>query len=461
MKVRIVYWLAILRTSYWFLPCLLTIGSLILAFVTVELDKSDAVDLGKHLEWILMAGPEGARAVLSVIATGAVTIASLTFSITIVALSLTSTQFGSRLLRRFMQEQANQLVLGIFLGTFVYSLEVLRNIDSFDDTTFVPRLSVGVAFLLILLSIGALIFFFHRIATSVNAEEVIASVHRQLEASVQEIFPPTETEAGRANDKQHQLQLEQHFDRDSREGCDIPASRTGYVQAVDLEGLLHLCCDKDLVMQLRYKPGDYLVKGMLLANVWPAGHFEEDLIDKVNAAVILGEVRTEEQDVGYAIKQLVQVALRALSPGINDPHTAMACLDRLGSSLSNIVAGTSPPSLFFDDKDTPRLAVLPHTKEECIDTAFQEIRQCAGGNIVVMMKMLDVLGTILCFSSSPSVSQALLRHVRALERTVNSSDFDKSDAEAFSGKARMIEEAAAGSRSAKLVASRPSGAQST
>lgn len=167
-----------LRTSYWFVPTLMTAGGVALSFASVHLDERVNYKWVRTVGWIWAGGAEGARQVLSTIAGSMITVAGVAFSITIVALTLASNQFGPRLLRNFVRDAGNQIVLGTFIATFVYCLLVLRTVRGEDDTEFVPYVSVTLGVAFALTSLGVLIYFIHHVAISIQAENLIASVAR-------------------------------------------------------------------------------------------------------------------------------------------------------------------------------------------------------------------------------------------------------------------------------------------
>lgn len=223
------------RGTYWAIPSAMAVSALGLSVGMIQLDEAATARLVDRLSWVYTGGPEGARAVLSTIAASMITVAGVTFSITIVALPLASQQFG-RLLRSFLRDLGNQVVLGTFVSTFIYCLLVLRTVRGSDDEDFVPHLAVTVGVVLAMLSLGVLIFFIHHVATSIQASRIIANVADDLEGAINRLFPDaigedsaTASWGGTPPDESSAV------DERSRE---VRATATGYVQAIDAQGLM-------------------------------------------------------------------------------------------------------------------------------------------------------------------------------------------------------------------------------
>ena len=407
MKTRLLNLWEAVRTSFWFIPGLMVLSAIGLSFVMVAVDRRAAVDPSWTFELLYTGGPEGTRSILSTIAGSMITVAGVTFSITIVALTLTSSQFGPRLLRNFMKDRGNQVVLGTFIATFIYCLLVLRSVDTSGRHVFIPYISVSFAVLLALANAGVLIYFIHHISTSIHADRVIDTVYRELMETIQALFPEeyghggAESRAGDEND---------------RPVHPVAASRGGYLQAVDDEGLLALAGENDLLIRLPHRPGEYIVSGDTLVEVLGAGRPDQSLAERIADHLIVGPQRTPEQDAEFAIHQLVEVAVRALSPGINDPFTAMSCIDRLGSALCYLTGRAFPSSYHFDDGGTLRMIAKPVTFAGVMDAAFDQIRQYGRSSAAVTIRLLETLTVIASHARDPEQRQAVLRQASMVER---------------------------------------------
>jgi uncharacterized membrane protein len=376
-----------LRASYWFVPMVMAIGAVLLSAATLALDGA----LGSNLMGTLYTGePEGARGVLAVIATSMITVAGVTFSIALASMALASAQFGPRLLRNFMRDHGNQIVLGTFLATFLFSLLVLLSVRGGDEgEAFVPTISMGVAVLLTLASTSVLIYFIHHAATLIQVAHIVASVTSDLERDIDRSFTETPTDA-RADVSPPQLP--------TGAGAAVIAQGTGYVEVVDTAALVGLMDKRDMVIRLVRHPGSFVVPGDLLAEVWPADGAHPGLHGTVRAAFILGSQRTEQEDVGFAIQQLVQIALRALSPAINDPFTAAMCVDRLGAVMTRVVGRPIPSPYRFCDGRLRAIVPVP-SFEHLLGSAFTEIRRNARTQLGLSIRLLTTLAAIAAKAS--------------------------------------------------------------
>jgi uncharacterized membrane protein len=373
MKTRLLHVLEGFQSSYWFLPSLLTTLATCAAMASVRLDLVlGEAPLGSFT-WIRTAGPEGARAVLATVAGSMITIGGVVFSITIVALSLASSQFGPRLLTNFMRDRGNQLVLGTFIATFIYCLVVLRSVSAVEERTFVPHLSVTFAVGLAIVSVGVLIYFMHHASTSIQAAHVISLVGRDLDEAIRRFFPARDDEP--AAERPGTDGPPDGF-RESAEP--IPATGGGYVQTIDLDGLTELASERGVVVRLLRRQGQFVTAGSPLALVTPADRDGDEIARKVNRAFLYGDERSTSADPEFAIEQLVEVAVRALSPGVNDPFTAIRCIDRLGSSLALIARRRLPTFHRFDDEGSPRVFERRLTYSGVCDAAFNRSASTAG-----------------------------------------------------------------------------------
>ena len=405
LKTRIANIWNSLRSSYWFIPVLLQVAAFVLAWVTLSLDAGGLPKPISEFSWIYDADAGGARSVLSTIAGSMITAASVTFSITIVALTMTSSQFGPRLLRNFMRDPVNQVVLGTFIATFLYSLLILRTVSGTEDAHFIPYLSISVAFIMAFGSALILIYFIHHISTSISASDVIASVSCELEQRIEKVFPePYDADSKQPN-------ATDLAEKCRSKGQEVLSDKTGYLRAVNYEGLLLLTSKNDGFINLNVRAGDFLVKGAPIGQILLDKAARPEFLKQLLSCLIIGETRTAEQDIEFSIHQLVEVAVRALSPGINDPYTALVCLDRLGSALHSILGRNPLPEYHCDESGTARLKVSAVSRRGCINASFNKIRQCTREVPSVAFRMLEVIEVVARQADTREVAQALQRHV--------------------------------------------------
>jgi len=408
------YWDRI-RSGFWFVPGVMTGAAVALAFATVALDESTTVaDWMVGQSWAYTGGAEGASLVLSTIAGSMITIAGVVFSMTLVALSLASSQLGPRLLRNFMRDTRNQVVLGTFVATFVYCLLVLRTIRRAEEIVFVPHLSVTVGVVLAIVSLGVLIYFIHHVSVSIQADEVVARVSAELIDGIGRLFPeimghgtprPADMLAGAG--------LPAAFEVEARP---VVSDDDGYLQSIDVQALMELAKEEDALVRVERRPGQYVVKGRPLVTVWPSDRVTESLQERINSAFILGHQRTAAQDIEFPIHQLVEIAVRALSPGINDPFTAMTCIDRLGSALHRLAQREMPSPFRLDERDRLRVVLPAVTFTEIVNGSFGPIRQYARSSAVVTIRLLETIAVVARATHRPDDRAALLRQAEMIVR---------------------------------------------
>lgn len=413
-----------LRGTYWAVPSAMSVAAVLLSLGMIELDRAVTPRLLDRLSWVYTGGPEGARAVLSTIAASMITVAGVTFSITIVALTLASQQFGPRLLRNFLRDFGNQVVLGTFVSTFLYCLLVLRTVRGSDDEEFVPHLAVTVGVTLAMVSLAVLIFFIHHVATSIQASRIIANVAADLEGAIDRLFPESIGEDSTSTEEAD-ASLDEHR---GRAGRAVRARTTGYVQAIDAEGLMSLAREHDIVVEVQARPGAFVRRSSVLLMMTPAPVQAQPDDEAFSSVWIIGSDRTGTQDVTFFMDQLVELAVRALSPGINDPGTARLCIDRLEQALCHLAGRQIPSAGRFDEDGRLRVLASPLTFPEVVRRAFDEIARYGRSSVSVTCRLLDAVGAIgSCVTREPD--RSALHHqaavVAAGVREVPLSDHDR------------------------------------
>jgi uncharacterized membrane protein len=408
MRIKIRNFWFRLQSSFWFLPALMSCAAFFLAFATIKTDELYIYRTGVQQWLIYSGGADGARTVLSVIAGSMITVAGVVFSITIVVLSLASSQFGPRLIKNFMNVRANKIVMGTFVSTFIYGILVLRTVDSSSEERFVPSLSITIAIVMALLSLGVLIYFIHSVSESIRAENIIARVRNDLDRAVDRIFPEKlfQGEDSHRNLIKHDYHIPKECDR---EVCQVRSQNSGYLQAVDIEALMQIAIEENLLIYLAYRPGDFITQNSVLVIVWPGNKVDDELSRTINAVFISGPERTLEQDVEFAISQLAEIAVRALSPGINDPITAITCIDWLGAILCQLANRRMPSSHRYDGQNRLRVICKPFTFEGMVDAAFNMIRQNSAAIPAVSIRLLETIATVADQVHGKEDRKALLR----------------------------------------------------
>ena len=378
-----------LRSSFWFMPSLIVAFSIALA--TAAINAGPVIENEILARWprLFGVGADGARQMLSTIASSMMTVVGVTFSMTLVTLALASSQYTSRILGSFMRSRTTQVVLGVFAGIFTYCLIVLRTIRDNGESAFVPGLAVFLGVVLALAGIGVLILFIHHIATSIQASNIICSVAEETMAAINRVFPENQASGLSEEDENQRV----HLLISAHHWKDICAETSGYVQTIDYEALRNLAGKWHTIIKINYGIGDFVVKGMPLASVVLRDSPEEKIVREVRSFYSAGSRRTIEQDPDFGIRQIVDVAVKALSPGVNDTTTAVTCIDYLTSILCYLVSRSFPSQIHYDQGE-PRLISVQATFEALLGTSFDEIRRNASGNTRVIVSLLDALQLI-------------------------------------------------------------------
>lgn len=419
-RAQLAYFWELLRTSYWFVPTLMTACAIGLSLVSTRFDGKGGV---RWSGWIWTGTPDGAREVLSTIAGSMITVAGVSFSVTIVALTLTSSQFGPRLLRTFVRDFGSQVVLGTFVSTFVFCLLALRAVRGVEGQELVPYLSVTIGVVFSLASLGVLIYFIHHLAHVIQAEHLIASVAHELKETIERMFPEKLGEPGsKPEEAPEKMPLEIQPAR-----ALIESDQSGYLQAIDHEDLLSMACAKDLVLQILPTPGRFVIKGRPLVRVCSPGDVSQDVADSIRGCFIFGRRRTPTQDPEYAVHNLVELAVRALSPGINDPFSAMTCLDWLGEALSDLARRKIPLHHRYDDQRRLRVIADGTDFPAMADAAFNQIRQYGRGSVSVLLRLLDTIATVSEDVCRPEDRLCLREHADKVARDARETLFNELD----------------------------------
>lgn len=407
-------WWDSLHSSFWFVPSLMVGLAIGLSLLTIGIDHRIEADIISDMTWLYSLGPSGSRAVLSAIAGSMMSVATTAFSITIVALQLASSQFGPRLLRNFMQDTGNQVVLGTFISTFVYCLMVLRTVNESEGQEFVPHVAVTCAIGLAIASIGVLIYFLHHAASSIQVDNIIKAVGEDLEQAIQRLFPKTtEHSVLSQTEEATEIDIPTGFYNHS---YPIYAKSDGYLQAIDDGQLMQIATKNNLIIQVQLRAGRFVVRGSELARVFPKCKVNKPLTSQLDGAFVLGSKRTNQQDLEFSINQLVEIAVRALSPGINDPFTAVRCIDQISATLCYLARRDIPSPYHYDNQNRLRLLMTSLAFVDVTDAAFNQIRQNGRSSVAVTIRLLEAIAVIAPFTYRPADRAALRRQAQMIER---------------------------------------------
>ncbi len=408
-----------IRSSFWFVPALIVLDAVVLATLLITVDVT--VDLHVIERWPLLfgTGAAGARGLLTAVASSMVTVAGVVFSITIVALSLTSSQYTSRVLRNFMRDRVNQVVLGIFVGIFAYCLVVLRTIRGGDEGALVPPLAVLTGLILAFVGIAVLIYFIHHISKSIQASFIIATAAQETLAAVDHLFPQ---KLGEEAEEDVDGYLVRSFAEQTWSA--VPARKTGYIESIDADALLRLARKYQTIVRMERGVGEFVVEGTPLISVTERGGVDDTTTDALNGVYVISRQRVVEQDATFGIRQIVDIAMKALSPGVNDTTTAVICVDYLTAILARLAVRRITASHWMDDQRELRVMARGPSFESLLNEAFDQIRQNAESNVAILSRMLGSLQTIAGLTASPNRRWLLRQKVEeiaeAAERTIES-----------------------------------------
>lgn len=395
-------------SSLWFLPTVSVLASLAAGILLSD----PRLGIGADSAWFI-GTPEGARAILSTVAGSTITVTGLTFSLTVVALQMASTQFTPRLLSTFLSDRGNQAVLSVFLSTFVYSLVVLRAVRSGTDEIepFVPSLAVALALGLTLLSVGMLVYFFHHLTQQLRVERVLEEVRADTLGIARSKLREDETD--------HDGELPPVPDG----AAVVRASRSGYLQRLQLDEMLQFAEEHRIAVRLRPEVGSHVTEGTTLAWVWSVDggtvDLTEDFEKSINRRIQIGPDRTLRQDVSFGVRQLVDIAAKALSPGINDPTTAVAAIGALSDVLCELADRRLGPRVRRDDEGRIRVAVPNPTFRRILALACDQPRRYGSSEPAVLIALLHML-TDIADVASEFVDLAAIRD--ELETTLDQLD---------------------------------------
>lgn len=409
--------------SYWLIPALISFALFLVASATLFVDQYWGGEL--HSEFILLAPtqPASAQSLLSTIAGSVVGVAGVVFSITMVAVSFASGNFGPRLIGNFMRDRGNQVSLGIFIGTFIYTLMVLRTVKGSDSqsfeassiTEFVPQLSIAISLGLAIVCMGTLIYFIHHVPETINIERIISKLGRSLQSGIRDRFPIGALR-GLASPARCEPWSEENCDR---MGTEIQFRNEGYVQEIDLKSL-HLLAEKnDLLIRILNRPGKFVTNMTCMMRVWHTTEPSEDLREELSNCTTVDAEQTIAQNVEFVADQLVEIIARALSPGMNDPFTAIACLNWLQIGILEFACDEEARSELKDH----RVHVEALTFETFVDNIFASSIPYITTDVNVVRSTTEILDFLIEHVPEPEQKKVLKAQLKTLnERSKNSAD---------------------------------------
>ncbi|WP_206673665.1 DUF2254 domain-containing protein [Pseudactinotalea terrae] len=423
------------RSQLWPLPILGVALAVALGILVPLLDVTADDQLPAALDALIFNGdPGAARTVLSAVASSLITVTSLTFSLTVVTLQLASSQFSPRLLRTFTQDLFVQATLSIFLATFTFSLTVLRSVRSAEEggTAFVPRLAVTMAFLLALTSVVSLVLFLAHLARQIRVETMLLQVHDDAVGTMKTNLI-----------RRHDPDAARPVPEQPTTATVLLASGSGFLTSLDQEKLVKTATDTDTIVSIDRDPGSFVVQGTPLGHIWPRDNRPLDpedidrLRDRVTAAVHLGPERTAAQDVAYGLRQITDIVNRALSPGINDPTTAIHGLGQTASLLAKLTAYHLGPLVVDDPDGDPRVLLHRPGFPELLELAIAQPRAYGKSDPQVLGRLYQLLAD-LTWHVHDDQRGPVLDHIRRLDETVADQDFDEAEKQQLAELSRSV-----------------------
>jgi uncharacterized membrane protein len=400
----------VLLTNLWLVPAIQVVAAVALFAVTYAVDLA-AYDGKVALPgWVISGSPDAARQILTAIAAAIITVVGVVFSIVIVALTLTSTQFGPRMLRNFIRDRGTQVTLGTFVGTFVYAVLALGSIGQLGHGNFVPHLSITVTLVLMVVDLAVLIYFLNHVATQIQLPQVIAGIAGDL---AEAITAQAGDASGSGDDQQQAARVISAMEGP---GGAVNAPRSGYLQFIHHRTLVQIASEVEAVVHLRYRPGHFLVQGHPYATVWPPSATAK-VAEELSSSHVIGPYRTLAQDVSFGIDQLVEIGIRALSAAVNDTFTALTCIDWIGDSLCKVTGRWQPTRVYADVSGEVRVITTEISYERLVQRSFEKIRQAGRGMPAVLIRQLDALAKIMERTTTDDQRAVLLDQAAMIERS--------------------------------------------
>ena len=398
----------VLRTNLWVLPAVEIAAAVVLFACTYALDRAAYDGVFRVPGWAISGSPDVARTVLTAIAAAVITVIGVVFSIVIVALTLTSTQFGPRMLRTFIRDRGTQVTLGTFVATFVYAVLTLGSVGEGSHGSFVPHISVTMTLFLALVDVCVLVYFLHHIAVQIQLPQVIAGIAGDLQTAIE----LQTTDVSGSSDTELAAVVIANMDGP---GGAVAAPRSGYLQYIEHEKLVSVAAAVGAVVHVLYRPGHFIVQGHEYVRVWPASAVSK-IAYELAGAHVTGPYRTLAQDVSFGMDQLVEIAIRALSSAVNDTFTALTCIDWIGDSLYKVTGRWQPTRVYRDTEGAVRVIATETTYARLVSRGFEKIRQAGRGMPAVMIRQLDALARIMERTTTDHDRQLLLDQAAMIER---------------------------------------------
>jgi uncharacterized membrane protein len=394
------------EVNLWRVPLLLSLLAAILFFITISIDSLNLQGTIHLPVWISNGGIDDARSILSSEMGAVSTVLALIFSVALLVLSMVATLFGFRLLYRFVQDWVTQVTIGLFLATFIYILLAYIATRADSQVVFVPQVTLLTASLLVLVCFGFLVYYSHRIAVSIQNPDMIAGIVHDIEMALQHMqkskrgFSSSATVSGAT------------WRNEEREAGVICSTSSGYLQELEHKAILEAATLRSAVVELMFRPGQFVHNGDVLARVYPSSAAAS--LTSLRSAFRIGHHRVLTQDPEFGLYQIVEIAIRALSPAVNDTFTGVACIDCIGDALRILILSPPYDGCWYDKSGELRLVEPPVKFERLVKVAFEQIRQASADTPAMQIRMLSTIKRLAPFLHNDSQRQALHEQAEAI-----------------------------------------------
>lgn len=406
MRVLILNVLAYLRASYWFIPLIMAVAAMGLALGVTMFDHWLGTEWPRNTSWIMMNQPAGARAVLATIAGSIITVAGVTFSLTVMAVSFAIGQLGPRLIHNFMRDRVNQVTLGTFIATFLYCLLVLRTVLSANEdvssAAFVPHIAIFVAIILVILNIFILIFYIHHIAEALNVYNILAILGNELNSKIDSCYLMSQVEKKVTSQKK----IAANF---YKKGSYLFSKENGYVRVLDEDAMLKLAIEKNCIIEIKCQPGDFVTE--LTPLVYINKMVDEQFKNKCISNFAIGAERDQNQDIYFISDEIAEIIARALSPSVNDPFTAITAIDWLQSAFEKFSLKRQNAFYQYDHNNELRIIIYPVTLTLFVDRVIGQIQPYVSGDRNSALHMMRSFKSMISQSKNEEFIKLIYSHM--------------------------------------------------
>lgn len=414
------------NVNLWIVPLKMSLAAILLFAITMIPDLLAAYHVIHIPDWFSMGGIDDARAILSAMMGCVSTVLALIFSVALLVLSMVANLFGPRLLYRFVQDWVTQTCIGLFMGAFIYVFLVFLVTHQDEHGSFIPQVSLITSWFLVLAAFGFLVFYSHRVAVLIQNPDAIGRIVDDLRKAVEVAGMESRGEQRR------ELAMSSGVEPHLEVGATVLSRSSGYLQEIDHQRLVNAATKEGALISIPFRPGQFVLEGEILATIWPAGA-QSVLAPLVDRKINLGRHRVLSQDLEFGIAQIVEIAIRALSPAINDTFTGIASVDLLGEALALMVQAPQISGDWYDSDGIVRLRVRPLLLRRLVKQAFDQIRQAAADNPAVLIRLLSTIGRLEAKMQSVEDRTALSEQATAVWETANSKPMATMDREDIEG----------------------------